>query len=293
MTTALSLFAGAGGFDLGARMAGLDVVASIEREELPAQALTLNGFHAVQADVTTVDFTRWRGVDVVFGGPPCQGHSIANSRQRSTADPRNLLAWEMVRAARETGARHVLIENVITMDPALLRDLCAALTALGYWVSTETLNAADYGVPQDRRRRFIWASRDFMHVWPEPTTPHRKVSIDTALQGLEFRSGPLPRWLLAGGVRAAWRLIDAQNRNKFGEQGRPGHMPAFTMTSGGYYHRVALGGDEFGMLDPHGMARLQTFPDGYQFVGNRDEQGLQIGNAVPPLLAYHLLRGVA
>lgn len=288
---ALSLFAGAGGFDLGARMAGLDVVASIEREALPAQALALNGFHPVQADVTQVDYSQWHGVDVVFGGPPCQGHSIANSSQRSTDDPRNLLAWEMVRAARETQARHILIENVITMDPALLSGLCAALTKLGYWVSSVNLMASNYGVPQDRRRRFIWASHDLMHVWPEPTHIRQRVSIDAALKGLSFRPGPLPQWLMAGGIKSSWRLVDAQNKSKFGEQGRPGHMPAYTMTSGSYYHRVRTEAGNYGMLDPHGMARLQSFPDDYQFCGNRDQRGLQIGNAVPPLLAYHLLRG--
>jgi DNA (cytosine-5)-methyltransferase 1 len=94
---ALSLFAGAGGLDLGARMAGLDVVASVEFNPLACQSLSANGFHPVQADVTAVDYSQWTGVDVLFGGPPCQGHSIANSSQRSVADPRNLLAYHLLR----------------------------------------------------------------------------------------------------------------------------------------------------------------------------------------------------
>lgn len=293
MTTALSLFAGAGGLDQGARMAGLNVVVSVEREALPAQALVLNGFHPVQADVTAVDFSQWRGVDVVFGGPPCQGHSIANNAQRRVDDPRNLLAWEMIRAAEETGAGHVLIENVITMDEGLLAALCAALVRLGYWVSSRQLNAADYGVPQNRRRRFILASRDLGDHWPMPTHAGRHVPMDAALAGLTFRSAPLPEWMVQKGVRPEWRLIDAQNVSKKGAQGRAGHMTAYTMTGQSYYHRVRTAPGEYGMLDPHGMARLQSFSDGHRFVGNRDQQARQIGNAVPPLLAYHLLRGVA
>lgn len=293
MTTALSLFAGAGGLDLGARMAGLDVTASIEFKPVTVQALTANGFHGIQADVTTIDFQQWRGVDVIFGGPPCQGHSLANHAKVGTE--RNDLVWQMVRAARETGARDVLIENVATFDKHLLGEVLRELAALGYWVGTEILNAADYGVPQTRRRRFIRATKSLLlDPWPEPTHAGRWVSIDEALGDLyaEMERAELPAWAHGLNYKPDVRLMDNQKSWKGALLGRLGTEPAQTITEACNYWRVRKDGEVM-KLGYRGAARLQTFPDGHVFVGGKEDRGLQVANAVPPLLAWHLLRGVA
>lgn len=286
---ALSLFAGAGGFDLGARWAGLDVIASIEQNPLAVQTLEVNGFYAIKADVTSMDFRQWQGVDVLFGGPPCQGHSVANNRNWQGNDPRNELMWEMVRAAHETSAYIVLIENVSSMDKQLLNDVARALGHLGYWVGIENLLASDYGVAQNRRRKFIYASKDICRHWPNPA---QKMTIDQALKGLNFRESPLPDWLKRRGVNPGWRIIDAQNTNSLTTQGRFGYQQAQTMTSGSFYFRVKISDGTYGMLDPHGMARLQSFPDDHKFIGSRTQQALQVGNAVPPLMAQAIFEAL-
>ena len=289
--SALSLFAGAGGLDLGARMAGLNVVASVELDPLACKSLGLNGFYPVQADATALDYSQWRGVEVLFGGPPCQGHSIANTA-RSVADPRNLLAWEMVRAARETSADTVLIENVITLDRKLLMGLTGALAELGYWVSVRRLNAADYGVPQTRQRLFIMATRSLAH-WPEPTHLNNWQSIDSALADLwpTLERRRIPAWMDTRVYRPGARLRDEQDPRR-GTGGRMGHEPAQTVVRKAHNWTWIKDG-ESGRLGVKGAARLQTFPDDHIFVGGVQAQSLQVANAVPPLLAYHLLSGVA
>lgn len=295
--TGLSLFAGAGGFDLGAMMAGIDIAASIEwsptdPKQHAAQALKLNAQHTViNQDATTVDYSQWRGVGIVFGGPPCQGHSIANSVFRSADDSRNQLVWEMVRAAKETGAQHVVIENVPTFDRVLLGRVLTSLAGMGYWVSSQNLNAADYGVPQTRLRKFILATKHLGVHYPNPTHAGRWLTVDETLADLwsSLDRSELPDWLkpLAD---PKLRILDAQNKNKLGSrQGRRGDEPSITITRSCYYMRWQRGG-ETGKLGIKAAQRLQSFPDSWQFVGGKDNQGLQVGNAVPLLLAYAVLK---
>lgn len=299
MSTVLSLFAGGGGFDLGAHMAGLEIAASIELNPHAAQTLRNNFDHLVlEQDATTVDYSQWRGVDLIMGGPPCQGHSIANSLRRSSTDPRNELVWEMVRAARETGARTVLIENVPTFDKPLLEKVLITLAHMGYFVGYKIFNAADYGVPSTRRRLFILASKRLLE-WPNPTHRGNWQTIDMALENLwdDMDRSELPQWLKPR-AKPTYRLMDAQNTNKGSErvessrQGRSGNQPYFTLTRSCYYVRWQRKG-ETGKLGIAGSKRLSSFPDDFQFVGTKDRVGLQIGNAVPPLLAYNMLRGLA
>ncbi|MFC5846685.1 DNA cytosine methyltransferase [Deinococcus petrolearius] len=285
---AVSVFAGAGGLDLGARMAGVNVVASIERDPLACEALALNGFHPVQADVTGVDFRQWRGVDVLFGGPPCQGHSRAN--HAGVGLERNALVREMLRAARETRAREVLIENVATFGRALLGEVMDELTRMGYWVGTEVLNAAHYGVPQTRERRFIRAVRgDLARPWPQPTHLRRPVTIDATLSDLypQMERAELPRWSAGLNYKPDVRLMDNQTSFPGAVLGRTGDEPAQTITNTCHYWRVSQGGEVM-KLGIRAAARLQSFPDEYRFVGGVGAQSLQIANAVPPLLAAAL-----
>lgn len=295
--TGLSLFAGAGGFDLGAMMAGIDIAASVEwsptdPKQHAARALALNVSHpVVNQDCTTVDYSQWRGVDVVFGGPPCQGHSIANSVFRSADDPRNQLVFEMVRAARDTRARHVVIENVPAFDKQLLEQVLAEFVRLGYWVAARNLNAADYGVPQTRNRKFIIATKNLGLHYPNPTHAGRWLTIDQTLDDLweSLDRSELPDWLKPLAC-STLRTLDAQNKNKFGtRQGRRGDEPFNCITRSCYYQRWQRNG-ETGKLGILASQRAQSFPDSWKFSGGKDNQGLQIGNAVPSLLAYAVLK---
>jgi DNA (cytosine-5)-methyltransferase 1 len=174
LPVAVDLFAGAGGFSLGAEWAGYDVTHALEIDSWACETLRANHrsariFHRDITGVSDSEFEREfpRNPDLLVGGPPCQGFSHAAAGRQDPKDPRNSLFREFVRAARVLEPRLVIMENV----PGILRSRTAAgepvhevirgeLESLGYSVRILVLRAEDYGVPQIRRRVFFVASAE-------------------------------------------------------------------------------------------------------------------------------------
>lgn len=182
----IDLFAGAGGMSLGFEQAGFDVVAAVEWDPIHAavhhfnfpecrvicrSAVGLSG-----NDVRVAAGIGERPVDVVFGGPPCQGFSLMG--QRVLDDPRNLLIKEFVRLVVELEAKTFVFENVkglaVGKHRSLLDAMIEAFEEAGYRVRLpwQVLNASNYGVPQDRERLFLLGARSDARLpsYPEPTT---------------------------------------------------------------------------------------------------------------------------
>ena len=170
---AVDLFAGVGGLSLGLEQAGFDVVAAVEIDPIHAAAHKFNFPRtAVLArsvsDLTAEDIRRVSGigdrkVDVVCGGAPCQGFSLIG--HRILADPRNRLVGEFLRLVRELDADYFIFENVkgLTLGDhrKLLDELVSDFGVAGYEVLLpwKVLNAADFGVPQDRERLFLMGAK--------------------------------------------------------------------------------------------------------------------------------------
>lgn len=186
----IDLFAGAGGMSLGFELAGFDIAAAIEIDPIHAAAHHFNfPDTAVLArsvvglkgdDLRSAAGIGRRSVDVVFGGPPCQGFSLIG--QRMLEDPRNHLVKEFVRIVAELKAKAFVFENVkgltVGKHRRFLDALIEAFDDAGYVVRTpwRVLNAMHYGVPQDRERLFLLGSRKGLSVpmYPDAiTSPER------------------------------------------------------------------------------------------------------------------------
>ena len=183
---AVDLFAGAGGLSLGLEQAGFDVVASVEFDPIHAATHKVNfpKCSVICRDVRTLSGSELRGlagigdrtVDLVFGGPPCQGFSLMG--QRVLRDPRNSLVFHFLRLVSELRPRTFVMENVPGMatgsHTALLSELIDQFHGLGYKVRQpwRILNAMNYGVPQNRRRLFLIGARadTFLPDYPVQVT---------------------------------------------------------------------------------------------------------------------------
>ena len=171
MTTSYSLvdlFAGCGGMTLGFEQTGhFRSVFAVEWDEAAAETYRRNfGDHIVAGPIELVD--EFPACDVLIGGPPCQGFSPLN--MLGVGLVRRTLWREYLRALQQSAPSVFVMENV----PELLRsaEYCAFVDearALGYHVEGRILNAADYGVPQRRRRAIVLGSRIGACIWPEPT----------------------------------------------------------------------------------------------------------------------------
>lgn len=261
-------------------------------------------------------------IDVLVGGPPCQGHSDLNNHTRRD-DPRNALYARMARAAEVMQPRIVLIENVpsVTHDVEnVVDETIRALKAADYSVTEAVINTARLGAPQSRRRHVVLAAHgsaawiaELLATVPQRCRVHPNRSVKWAIQDLKkrpvddlFNSASTPNATNVG--RIAWlfqnRRYELPNRRR-PECHQSGHTynsmygrlrwnkPAQTVTTGfgsmgqGRYVHPA----QRRTLTAHEAARLQSLPDFWRFDEITTRGGLArlIGNAVPPVLAAALL----
>lgn len=339
----LDLFSGAGGLALGFRSAGFKTIAGIDSDPMSLKTFAENFPDAVTVceDLSSISpelkkyFQSLRDkVDVIVGGPPCQGFSIAG--KRLIDDPRNSLYRHYIETVKVIRPRYVVIENVPTIRTmgggkvatAIIEDL----EALGYLVNVATVNASDYGVPQNRKRTFFVAKKGSEPVkFPAALTPENKLTTKDAIGDLPlvedyFDDLPIP--------------YSRDVKNDYQKRMRKGSKLLFNHWSvahtdqtkaiislvpdGGNYkdlpmrlqstRRVNIAWTRMASYLPsftidaghnhhfhykanrvptvRECARIQSFPDSFVFLGNKTSQYRQVGNAVPPILAEVLARRI-
>lgn len=292
----VSLFSGAGGLDLGFKMAGHEIVWANDNFSEAVETYKKNlGSHIVCDDIYKIDVSKIPDCDIVIGGFPCQGFSIANMK-RHAGDSRNELYKMLIKVITEKQPKFFLAENVkgiLSLEHGeVIKMIMNDFNSIGYKAVYKVLNAADYGVPQLRKRVIIIGIRDdinFKYDYPSPT---HNANGDNGLK----------KWVSVGD--AMKNIPDPDQPNNI-----PNHTYShFKLKFNGYLgNRVidpnepaptvtARGDDKGGVVVLHHpsnerrmscreLATVQSFPLDYEFVGNNSSVYRQIGNAVPPLLA--------
>lgn len=186
MYTAVDLFAGVGGISLGLEMAGILPILGVENDESCVEALKHNFPNKIiiNEDIRNVsgsdirELIKNKEIDLLAGGPPCQGFSLIGLRDPN--DERSRLVFEFLRIAKEIKPKFLLIENVPGMLSAqkgeFMKELVKIIDEIGYNVRTpiQILNAANFGVPQNRKRVFILAGRKDLNIIPDYPLPTHK-----------------------------------------------------------------------------------------------------------------------
>jgi DNA (cytosine-5)-methyltransferase 1 len=267
----LELFAGAGGAALGLHQEGFQHVACVERDASAAATLRAAGFPAVEADVRDVDYAALAGtIDVLWASPPCQAWSSANQHAgpKGAEDiARNGWPWTL-RIVRLVRPRWAVFENVKNARHHVEQVVLPELRKLYAHVSLWVLNAADHGVPQSRTRLFVVAG-------PNPVAPPE----------------PEARRTMRDAIAVPWdRPSPCVMTNEW--KGRP--------TDPAWWKKLNNASDALALATDGGRrkltlgecATLQTFPEGYPFVGDLEARYRQVGNAVPPALAAAVARSI-
>jgi DNA (cytosine-5)-methyltransferase 1 len=189
----IDLFAGAGGLSEGAEEAGIDVRLAVESNPHATTTYaknhprTLRFPHDIRL-LTERRLNRFGHVDIVFGGPPCQGFSTSNQKTRGFDNPENWLFLEFLRVVNILTPDWTLFENVTGISETeggfFLNELISGLENLGYTCSSWILNAADYGVPQLRKRLFVIGSQHGIEVEPPEPSIGKPITVLEAISDL-------------------------------------------------------------------------------------------------------------
>lgn len=337
------MFCGCGGISKGYELAGYNIIGGIDFNEDATKTFQHN---FKDAAVFCTDITKfkekeildnYKDVDIIVGGPPCQGFSAANRWQKESDDPRNKLFFQYLRFVETLAPKAVMIENVrglLTRDGGYAKDrISELLDNMGYNVTMKVICASDYGVPQDRKRAIIIGIRresendesafDFEAI---PTKP--KVTVADAI-GEFYSLENLPESSLILNDKPSSEYREFLRR----EDGRiPDHSSVYPakkvqerihhVPQGGNWQDVPedlwsnnrknrhssaykrlkedsqsctidTGNAHSNYFHPlfdripsiRESARLQSFPDEFEFIGTRGSKYKQVGNAVPPLMA--------
>jgi len=320
----LSLFAGAGGLDIGFHDAGFTILEMVEIEQRFVQTLVkntkpghyLSGSHPICIDIREYEPSIDLQIDFIIGGPPCQTFSAAGRRAagvRGTTDDRGTLFQEYVRILRQLKPKGFLFENVYGITGAdggdAWQEITAAFRSAGYEIEYRVLDSADFGVPQHRERMFIVGTRVGGFKFPRPTHgPDSKSKIPFYSAGLAVakisRVSARERSVLGGRYGHLLEEIPpGLNYSYFTEEmGHPTPVFAWRSKFSDFLYKAdpdrpvrtikAQGGQYTGPFHwdsrpftVEELKRLQTFPDAYEIVGNRQVAIHQIGNSVPPQIA--------
>ncbi|MEB2327755.1 MAG: DNA cytosine methyltransferase [Pseudomonas sp.] len=333
------LFSGAGGMSLGFKQAGFEVVFAADNDKEALETYIHNfGPHAYSLDLTKDSpeaiakqiREKAGNIDVLIGGPPCQGFSI--QRRGSPDDARNHLLLKHVQIGLALNVKALVIENVPTIlgrrGAIQLNEALALLAGASYTVASAVLQAADYGTPQLRRRAFVVAFRgdfpgDFRFA--EPTrSPDKYATVRQALSGLpRLPSDHSPHTEISNHQRRNISEINLERLSYVPEGGGRldipeelrlpchrkdnGHRhldvygrmswdkPAPTITAmfdNFTRGRFAHPSETRNITNREG-ARLQSFPDDFVFLGSQKSVARQIGNAVPPMLAAAVAHAIS
>jgi DNA (cytosine-5)-methyltransferase 1 len=303
-----SLFSGCGGMDLGFAQAGYELVWANDFEKSACETYEQNlGPHIVHGDITELDLTEIPDCDVMIGGFPCQDFSMIWKRGGLETDRGNLYKY-FVEAVRIKKPKVFVAENVkgiLTANQGrALETISKDFAKLGYKVSVDLYNFADYGVPQLRQRVFIVGIRDDLN-WefkkPEPThTQERHVSAGKALVGVKKVKANNEHQNIADKTRKMLELIpeggnfaDIPKGHPLYVKGMISHVyrrldrkkPSTTIIAGGGGGTWGYHFEEPRPLTNRERARLFCYPDDFVFTGTITEVRKQIGNSVPPLAA--------
>lgn len=331
----IDLFCGCGGLSYGFERAGFEIKLAIDLWE--DAILTYNHNHKNKVgklldihDLTDQELEEFKGkIDGIIGGPPCQGYSTVGTRDIN--DPRNHLYIEYCRVVEKVQPEFFLIENVrglLTLGNGMFKkDIIERFSKLGYNVKFKLLNAADYGIPQNRHRVFfiglknnkdykfpeeeakIVTTKEAIEDLPslesdsikllEPSSDYQKLMrennpeniilnhditnhieqtinvISKVPDGGNIKDLPEEYW----NIRKYNKAFQRMNSKKPSNTIDTGHRNYFHYK----YNRIPTVRES---------ARIQSFPDDFEFLGTKTSQYKQVGNAIPPLLAYKIAESI-
>lgn len=333
MVDCISLFTGAGGLDIGAEHAGAKVVRSVELDDDAVATLRLNAtdLRIDHADISTLKFHEHRDsrrTTIVIGGPPCQpfsknGYWVKNANRMIERDPRNLLS-EFLRAVSEARPGGFLFENVESLlhptNKPAVRSFLEVAEGSGYRCTLYRANSADFGVPQKRKRIFIFGLRRRGVAIPPPRATH---SATADRDGLKPHEG-VGRFIKGYESPRYFEPSEITSDGTYAHELRnvpPGYNYIALAKLKGYEGRTFRAGGRFWnflhKLHPDQpsitiaaqpgpwvgpfhwndrrlrvpeVAAIQTFPINYKFAGTRRSIQKQIGNAVPCVLGEVMVR---
>ena len=343
---AIDLFAGCGGLSRGFMDAGFNVILGVDNDAAALKTFAYNHTNAktLNADLSKPEafeeirkVTDRKKVDLIIAGPPCQGFSLTGPRKFD--DERNKLYLAVFKAVKELDPEAFVIENVngmATLYGGQIKDeIIRRFKKLGYNVSWKVVCAADYGVPQIRKRLiFVGIKPQYgTFTFPEPTVlPEKYVTCRDAIGDLppletelgeeisKYTSPPQTEYQkkMRGNcnvlsnhvatkhtemVKSVIALVPEGGNYKDLPEGigtsrtfheawtrYDGNKPSRTIDTG---HRNHFHYQYNRVPTVRENARLQSFPDDFVFLGTRTQQNRQVGNAVPPLLGYHLGKEIA
>ena len=298
------MFSGAGGMALGFVKAGFQPVMNVEF--MPAANNTYNininkkyNKKDIKGpiDITIeenkkiiIDKLKKEGVDIITGGFPCQGFSMAGDRV--VDDKRNKLYLDLLEIVKVVKPPFIMMENVLglrtMLEGKVEKKIINDFRNIGYKINLSVLNSADFGVPQNRRRVIFIGNRiNKENLFPLPTVEKHKTSG-------EILSKKMPKNINNHLItNHSYQMIERMSVLKYGESLYKNYSDAWKKLDpnkpsptikenhgGTHIHPY-----EDRVITPREMAMLQSFPNDYIFEGSKAQQMVQIGNAVPPLMA--------